>query len=415
MIPTLASPVGRFPLRSSAWLAVVVTISIAASSCAPKGAGRGGFQMPPVPVEVSAARPQTVRDQFRALGTIEADEDVVIVSEQDGTLRSMPFAEGQPIQKGTLLAQLDDRELKADAERTEAQNQLAAANFERAQKLAAQQAISAQELDDARSNAKVAEATASLASVRLEKTRIRAPFDGVVGRRLSTVGSWVRAGDPIAHVARLSTLRVAFSAPEKSLAELKPGRAVEVRTPAWPGRAFEGRLSVVDPIVDPVTRTVHLIAQVPNPGGVLKPGLSADVSVTLAERPHSITIPDEAVFAEGGSNLVYVVNPDSTVKRVALQLGSRDSARVEVLHGLSGGETVVRTGHQKLFDGAHVIPVSDIAALGMGGGMGAAPAAKDSAAKAPAAANPATPPGKAVQKAGAAKGGKSAQARAGGK
>jgi multidrug efflux pump subunit AcrA (membrane-fusion protein) len=148
---------------------------------------------------------------------------------------------------------------------------------------------------------------------------------------------------------------------------------------------FEGQLSVVDPNVDPVTRTVHLLARVPNPGGLLKPGLSADVSVTLAERRGSLTIPDESVFAEGSNNFVFIVKPDSSVARVPVQLGSRDSSRVEVLRGLTAGQIVVRTGHQKLFDGAHVIPVSDIAALAGPGGAGApeaAPAARDSAATA---------------------------------
>jgi len=405
MNPSYSIPAGRARLRPVASALAVLVLLLSISSCAKHGGPGGGFQMPPVPVEVSEVRDQTVRDQFRALGTIESDEDVLIVSELDGTLRAIPFAEGQPVQKGALLAQIDDRELKADAQRAEAQRQLAVANFERSKKLAEGGAISQRELDDARSTSQVAEATASLASVRLEKSRIRAPFDGVVGRRLTTVGSWVRAGDPIAHVARLNLLRVVFTAPERVLSELKLGRSVDVRTPAWPGEVFQGKLIVVDPIVDPVSRTVHLIAQVPNTGGRLKPGLSADVSVTLAERPHSITIPDEAVFAEGSSNLVFVVKPDSTVTRVPLQLGSRDSARVEVVHGLTPGQMVVRTGHQKLYEGAHVLPVSDIAALGggMGGAPAAAPAAHDSAGSGKtAAAAPAKTPakGKASAKAG---------------
>jgi len=386
MIPTPLRHMRPLPAWVSFAGFATLLASFTLSSCAPKQAG-GGFKMPPVPVEVSEARAQTVRDQFRAVGTIESDEDVQIVSELDGTLRSMPFAEGQPVRKGDLIAQIDDRELKPEAERTEAQRELAEANYTRSQKLADQQAISQSELDDSKSAFRVADAAATVAKVRLEKSRIRAPFDGVVGRRLTTVGSWVRAGDPIAHVARLSTLRVAFSAPERMLSELRPGRAVDVRTPAWPGRVFEGHLSVVDPNVDPVTRTVHLIAQVPNPGALLRPGLSADVSVTLSERPGSITIPEEAVFAEGSANFVYVVKPDSSVTKVALQLGSRDSARVEVTHGLTAGQTVVRTGYQKIFEGAHVLPVSDAAALGAmmggggpgGGGAGAKAAGADSA------------------------------------
>jgi membrane fusion protein (multidrug efflux system) len=256
-----------------------------------------------------------------------------------------------------MIAMLDDREARAEADRAQAQRQLAAAEYERAQKLAEKQLISTRELDDAKANMKVAEANDVLASVHLEKTHIRAPFEGVVGRRLTSVGAWLKPGDPVTDLARLSTLRVAFSAPERLLGELRPGRAVEVRTPAVPGRAFEGRVSVVDPIVDPVTRTVRMLAVVPNRGGALRPGLSADVSVTLASRDRALTIPDEAVFAEGNANFVFVVKADSSVTKAMVTLGTRDSSRVEIVHGLEPGQKVVRAGHQKLYEGAHVMPV----------------------------------------------------------
>ncbi|MGH3054604.1 MAG: efflux RND transporter periplasmic adaptor subunit, partial [Gaiellaceae bacterium] len=228
------------------------------------------------------------------------------------------------------------------------------------------------------SSLQIAEADLELARVQLEKTHIRAPFDGAVGRRETSVGAWLKPGDVITNMARLSTLRVAFSAPERMLAELRPGREVRIQTPAWPGRIFSGQLTVVDPIVDPATRTVHLLAEIPNPAGVLKPGLSADVSVTIAERKQALTIPDESVFAEGNANFVYVVQPDTTVQRAAIQIGSRDSSRVEVVSGLSAGQLVVRTGHQKLYPGAHIMPLSGMpgAASAAGGAGEKSPATK---------------------------------------
>jgi membrane fusion protein (multidrug efflux system) len=349
-------------------------VLLSACSSGPRGAG--GFKMPPVPVEVSEVRAQIVRDAFRAVGTLEAEDDVTLSSENAGVVRSLSFAEGQPVKKGQVVARLDDRELKAEADRAEAERKQAATNFDRSRRLAEQQAISPQELDNASSALQVAEANASLAHVRLDKTAIRAPFDGVIGRRQTSPGAWLKAGDPIAQLARLSPLRVSFAAPERMLSGLRPGRAVEVRTPAWPDRVFEAKLSVVDPVVDVHTRTVQLLASVPNPAGLLRPGLSADVSVTLAERPKSITIPEEAVFSEGGGSFVFVVRPDSSVTKATVTLGARDSSRVEVLRGLEAGQTVVRTGHQKLFDGAHVMPISDVAALMGAGPGGGAPAPK---------------------------------------
>jgi membrane fusion protein (multidrug efflux system) len=361
---------------SLAAAALIAIAALAAGSCAPGGAGGGkGFQMPPTPVELAPVHLEDMRDEFHALGSIEALDNAQIVSEISGTVKSLPFTEGQQVKAGALLAMLDDREMRASADHAEAQRQQAAANFDRTQKLAEQKLVSQSELDDSKSALQIAEADLELARVHLEKTHIRAPFDGAVGRRMTSVGAWLKPGDPVTNLARLSTLRVAFSAPERMLADLRPGREVRVRTPAWPDREFSGRLTVVDPIVDPDTRTVHLLAELPNPAGMLKPGLSADVSVTIAERKRALSIPDEAVFAEGNANYVYVVQPDTTVMRTAVQLGARDSSHVEILGGLTAGQMVVRTGHQKLYPGAHIMVLG--AAPGAGGPAAAGAAAGD--------------------------------------
>jgi len=137
---------------------------------------------------------------------------------------------------------------------------------------------------------------------------------------------------------------------------------------------FTGHVTVVDPIIDPETRTVQLVGRVPNPGHRLKPGMSANVEVSLAERDNALMVPDEAVFAEGSQSYVYVVKADSTVARTAIQLGTRDSARVEVVRGLEAGQRVVSAGHQKLFEGAHVMPVPDSAMGAEGPAADATPA-----------------------------------------
>ena len=365
-------PLPRFSKHLPKLAVALVLAAWPATSCAPGGAGGKGFQMPPTPVELAPVHLENMRDEFHALGSIEALDNAQIVSEISGTVKSMPFIEGQQVKAGALLALLDDREMRAAADHAEAQRQQAGASFDRTQKLAEQKLVSQSELDDAKSAMQIAEADLELARVHLEKTHIRAPFDGAVGRRLASVGAWLKPGDPVTNLARLSTLRVAFSAPERMLADLRPGREVRVRTPAWPDREFMGRLTVVDPIVDPDTRTVHLLAELPNPAGILKPGLSADVSVTIAERKRALTIPDEAVFAEGTANYVYVVQPDTTVMRTAVQLGARDSSRVEILSGLTAGQMVVRTGHQKLYPGAHIMALGAAPGAAGPGAPGAA-------------------------------------------
>src|SRR5207237_8352651 len=134
------------------------------------------------------------------------------------------------------------------------------------------------------------------AMAHLEKTRMRAPWAGLAGRRRVSIGAYVKAGDLITELSRVNEVRVQFAAPERYMGQLQPGIHVDVVTPAFPGRVFSGRLAVVDPNVDPDTRSVQLIAKVPNPQHLLKSGMSADVSVTFSERPNALMVPDEAVL-----------------------------------------------------------------------------------------------------------------------
>jgi len=320
--------------------------------------GAGGFQFPPTTVEVASVEAGAIRDVFETVGTIEAVETVTLVSEIDAAVIELPFREGDEITKGSLIARLDDAELAADLARAEAVREQRAASHERIRRVVEQNAGSAQDLDDAGSALKVAEADVALARARLAKTRILAPFDGIVGPREVSPGAFVRAGQPIARLAQISQLEVVFSVPERYSADLVRGAEVKVSTPAFPGRELEGRVYVVDPILDPRTRNVRVIARVPNPGNRVRPGMSANVEATLAAREHALTIPSEAVFAEGDQFLAYVVQPDSSVARANLKLGRRLADRVEVLEGVEAGATVVRAGHQKLFPGAKVAPVN---------------------------------------------------------
>jgi membrane fusion protein, multidrug efflux system len=353
--------------RSLSFLAFAV-LAVSFSGCN-KGAGGpgGGFKMPPLPVEVADVTPQPMREQFRALGGIEAQETIEVTSEVSGRVLEMPFHEGSWVPEGALLARFDDREAKAAADRADAQHEQAKSNARRAETLASEQVISQAELDDVRSALRVAKANDDQAATQYDKTHIRAPWGGLVGMRRVSPGAYVKPGDVITEIARVNEVKVRFSAPERYASSLHVGVPAEITTPAFPGAIFAGRLRVVDPIVDAQTRTIQLEARVPNPGRRLKPGMSANVAVTLAEHHGALVVPDEAVFAEGAQSFVFVVKSDSTVARVPVVLGLRDSSRVEVVRGLDAGQRVVSAGHQKIFEGAKVMPIP---AGMMGGGPG---------------------------------------------
>jgi membrane fusion protein (multidrug efflux system) len=311
-----------------------------------------------MPVEAAPIARGSIADKFEGVGTVEAGEAITVVSEIDGLVERMPFREGDPVAKGALLAQLDDQQLRAENSRAEALRDQAQVTYDRVKSVVDQSAGSPQDLDDAAAALKVANANLALAKSRLDKTRITAPWAGLVGSRRVSPGAFLRAGEAITDLAAVREVKVTFSAPERYLSVLKRGAAVTVSTPAFAGETLEGKIDVVEPVLDASLRSARVIARVANPGMKLRPGMSANISAILSERADAITIPSEAVFVEGGQAFVYAIGADSTVSRVAVTLGTRTAQSVEVTSGLEPGGSVVRAGHQKLFPGAKVMPMT---------------------------------------------------------
>jgi membrane fusion protein (multidrug efflux system) len=310
-----------------------------------------------MPVEVSKVVVQKVQDKFEAVGTIEAIEAITVVGEIDAAVKDLPFKEGSTIGRNGLIAQLDDSQLAAEAARAEALRAQSKAMYDRVKQVVDQGAGAPQDLDDAAASLKVAEANLDVAQARLAKTKVVAPFEGIIGARKVSVGTFLRSGQAIAELANINEIRVNFSAPERFLSRLTPGATVSVSSPAFPGVSLKGKIAVVEPMIDPTTRSARVVAQVQNAGRRFRPGMSANVAAVLGERPNALTIPQEAVFGSGNQSQVFVVKPDSTVGRVVVTLGSRSPEVVEVLEGLKPGMIVVRAGHQKLFDGGKVLPM----------------------------------------------------------
>jgi membrane fusion protein (multidrug efflux system) len=342
--------------------------------CSKDGAqGGGGFSMPPMPAEVADVVIGRIEENFQAVGTIEANEAVTIVAEIDGIVTSVPYREGAMLAKGDLIATLDDGQLSAEVSRTEALYAQAKGTYERVKAVVEQAAGTPQDLDDAAAAMKVAEANMAVAKARHAKTRIAAPFPGVAGSRRVSVGTYVRPGQAITDMANLERIRVIFTAPERMSAQIKKGAEVAVSTTAFPGYTLKGSIIVIEPVIDPVTRSARVVAEVPNREGKFRSGMSADITTLLSARPQAVTVPNESVFATGDQSFVFAVKADSTVTRLPVTLGTRTAEVVEVLGGLSPGMKVVRAGHQKLFEGAKVMPVQGGAQAGQEAGGGARP------------------------------------------
>lgn len=311
-----------------------------------------------VPVKVASVRRETLREQVSAVGTLLANESVIIRPELDGRVDEIHFSEGQSVAKGAKLVTMDYAETAAQVEAAEAEATLNRQRLERAQELQKKNFISEQALDEARENLNASRARLAERKARLDKLVIRAPFDGIVGVRQVSPGAYVNKGQDIARLEGIGTLKLDFRVPETYLRRIAEGQKVDVTVDAYPGERFEGTIYAIEPAVDEQTRTVLLRARIPNPGVRLKPGMFARVAVRLGERPDALTVPEQAIVPRGDGNYVFrVAGGKAQLTRV--DLGLRQPGIVEVTAGLAEGDAVVTDGQLKLRDGA---PVSVIGA-----------------------------------------------------
>jgi membrane fusion protein (multidrug efflux system) len=311
-----------------------------------------------MPVKVAPVKQGTVVSEATAVGTLLANESVVIRPEIAGRVTGIHFKEGERVAAGTKLVSLDSEEVRAQRAATEAELLWSQQRYDRADELYKKNFISSQALDEARANLSRAKARVAEDEARLRKSEVVAPFAGTLGLRMISPGAYVRAGDDIVRLEDLSVMKLDFRIPETYLAKLRRDQEVGLQVDAYPERTFKGRTFAFESTLDEKTRTVLVRARVPNPGAELKPGMFARVSLVLDTRPGSLLIPEEAVVPRGNQSFVFRVI-DGRAQLTAVELGVRQPGVVQVVKGLSADDRVVTDGHQKLQDG---MPVMNVAA-----------------------------------------------------
>ena len=218
-------------------------------------------QRPPTVVEVATVSDDAAVEAVQLTGSLRANEQVAITPELPGRIREVHVAEGQAVAAGALLFTLDRALLGAERDEREAAHQLAQRNFRRAEEMLGKKLIAQSDYDQAKSNLDISLAALQSIQVRLSKLEIRAPFAGIVGLREVSVGEYVEAGRRLTRLAQLDPIKLDALVPERNLAALQPGLPVRVQIDALGGESFSGELVAIDPIVDPVSRTVAVRAQ----------------------------------------------------------------------------------------------------------------------------------------------------------
>jgi membrane fusion protein (multidrug efflux system) len=356
--------------KTKLWIAIPVGLlllvaTLGGTKAAQIGAMiKAGAAFVPPPESVTSA--QAERTEWvasrQAIGTLVAMRGVTLGSELPGLVRAINFDSGQAVKKGALLVRLDTSAEEAQLQAAQADAALARLNLERARSLREAETNAPADLDLAVARAKQAEATVANLQAIIAKKSIRAPFDGRLSIRQVELGQVLSAGTPIASLQSVTPIHADFWLPQQALADLHTGQAVQLQTDTFPGAAWKGEITAINPEVDPATRNVRVRATFPNADGRLRPGMFVNIDVLAPERHEVTIIPATSVLYAPYGDSVYLIEKAKdqagkeqlTVKQQFVRLGERRGDFVAVVSGLDPGQTVVGSGAFKLRNGMRV-------------------------------------------------------------
>ncbi len=312
----------------------------------------GGAADKPILADGYVAKASTIPETVPTNGSLAAEESVRIVSEISRRLVRIEIAEGAEVKKGDLMFKLDDRDIVAQLEQVQVRRRLAKTTEQRYQDLLAQTAISQQEYDRAKSDLDLIDAEIGVLKVNLDKTEIRAPFDGVTGRRFVSEGAWVESSTLLTTLQSINVIEVNFTLPERYASSLSIGQKFTFRVASL-NTDREGEVFVIEPAIDEQTRSLIVQGRVDNRDRTLRPGAFASITFQFNEVSGGVMIPAEAVVPSLRGQSTYVVTDGKATLR-EIEVGIRSPDNVQVLRGLAEGETVLVTNLLRMRPGVAV-------------------------------------------------------------
>ena len=355
------------PYLQGALLAALLAASVA---CGGKSAEEEKPpEAPTIVAETTKVTRRTVVDELVVRGTVAAvpNEDVKVSALVPGRVNTVTVAEGDTVAQGQVIAELERQPLQdqrrqaaAAVEQAKAQVENARLNLQRNQQLFERGIAAGKEVEDARKDlasaqAALEQATAGLSTAdrNLARAQVRAPISGQVVKRMVSGGEQVdgTAAQPIVEIANLERVELGANVPAEYLARLKPGLSVNVSTDAYPGRTFSGSILAIAPAVDPTTNAALVRIRIANAGRLLKVGLFAEARVKVDEHANALVVPPSALVRNQQGTVVYVVTGD-TAQRTPVTVGLEKPDAVEILTGLTEGQTVLTSSVYGLGDKA---------------------------------------------------------------
>ena len=333
-----------------------------------------GKLMGPIPESVSTfiTERQSWIDSVQAIGSIEPDKGVRLDAEVAGLVSAINFKNGQHVDAGTVLVQLDVTVESTLLNSNKASAHLAELELVRAKRLRGTDSIAQSQLD--RAQADFDKATAEMKNLEaiIERKTIRAPFSGRVGIRQINLGQYLSMGAPIVTLQSYDQVFVNFTLPQKAIARVAAGMKITLHSDVYPGQTFEGSVTAISPQIDPVTRTVKLQGTLENEDERLRPGLFVKVTVILPNKNDVLVVPATSiVYAPYGNSIFKVTTATdevsgletTIVKQSFIRTGKRTGDFVSILEGLQEGDEIVSAGAFKLNNGMSITVRNDLAPI----------------------------------------------------
>ena len=320
------------------------------------------------PVVVSRVTVSTVEERIEGSGELQAKDHAVLASEVDGVVTSLAVEEGDKVEAGTTLLEVDPekralalantRAMQRDAQaaQTDAERDVKRVRSLHEGGIASDAALDKAETAVSRARARVEATSAELgvAERALRDASVKAPFAGWISRRSVSRGEYVRTGQALFELVALDPIEVEFSVAERDSARVGIGQSVGVQVAPYPDETFTAEVTMISPALDPKTRTLRVKARIPNPDGRLRPGLFARTDLGVAKREGALLVPVEAVLQRSDGEVVFVATSDDRAKRVVVKTGLQRSGEVEIVEGLGASDEVIVSGHAALVDGTPI-------------------------------------------------------------
>ena len=340
---------------------LIALVTAVGLSCAFKNAGSNAKgkkkgEKDPVaasPVEVTEVRDGPISTFLETTATLEAQNSATLVARREGPVVAVAAEEGQWMREGEVLARLDDKEARLAVERAELALAVAKREAERADQLHAQGYMSPKEQEDLVLKRRTAEVELEQARYDLTLTRIVAPFSGRVVERTVHLGETVASGKSCFTLVDFDPVLARLYFPERDLPAVKVGQQALVSMDSHPGKVFEARVSLVNPVVDQSNGTFKVTLELPNPGGALRPGAFARVRLKTGSFASTLLLPRRGVLSEDGEDYVFVARGDSAV-RTPVKVGAIENDTAQITTGLARGERVVTVGQGGLKQGSKI-------------------------------------------------------------